>query len=374
MRLDFPYLVIDQDRHGNERLYVRRHGRKIRIRVPIEDKRAFAEAYGAAIEALESGAPTSQKNLRESAPPNTLGWLVAKYFGSVEFTMLPAKSQITRRGIIEACLAEPVKPKSPDTMKFVPLTLMSGAHIKTLRDRRADKKGAANNRLKYLSSMFNWALEQHPPLLRGNPARDVKSFSYETEGFHTWTADEVTQFEDYHPVGTKPRLAFALMYYLGVRKSDAVLLGRQHMRGGEFKFIPKKTRHKKMQAIQLPVPAELAAIIEAGSCGDLTFLVQANGKPFTSGGFGIWFRKRCHEAGLLKCSAHGLRKARATILAERGATDRQLMAVFGWSTEKEATRYTAAANRKKLAAMALALPEQKEDIDCPTKVSHQKKD
>jgi hypothetical protein len=65
-------------------------------------------------------------------------------------------------------------------------------------------------------------------------------------------------------------------------------------------------------------------------------------------------------------------KARATILAERGATDRQLMAVFGWSSEKEATKYTAAANRKRLHAMAMALPEQNADIDCPTKVSHQK--
>jgi integrase len=222
--------------------------------------------------------------------------------------------------------------------------------------------------------MFSWALEETPPLLRSNPARDVKPFSYETEGFHTWTADEVKQFEHHYPVGTKPRLAFALMYYLGVRKSDAVLLGRQHMRNGEFKFIPKKTRYKKMEAIQLPVAAELANIIEAGPCGDLTYLVTEYGKPFTSEGFGFWFRERCHDAELPGCTAHGLRKARATILAERGATDRQLMAVFGWSSEKEATKYTAAANRRKLAAMAMALPEQKVDIDCPTKVSHQKKD
>jgi hypothetical protein len=55
------------------------------------------------------------------------------------------------------------------------------------------------------------------------------------------------------------------------------------------------------------------------------------------------------------CPRHGLRKARATILAERGATDRQLMAVFGWKSEKEATKYTEAANRKRLAAALCAL-------------------
>ena len=54
----------------------------------------------------------------------------------------------------------------------------------------------------------------------------------------------------------------------------------------------------------------------------MTFLMTEWGKPFTSNGFGNWFRDQCNDAGLSQCSAHGLRKARATILAERGATDR----------------------------------------------------
>ena len=32
MKLDLPYLMRDVDRHGNARLFVRRNGRKIRIR------------------------------------------------------------------------------------------------------------------------------------------------------------------------------------------------------------------------------------------------------------------------------------------------------------------------------------------------------
>jgi integrase len=85
------------------------------------------------------------------------------------------------------------------------------------------------------------------------------------------------------------------------------------------------------------------------------------------------FRDQCNDAGLPQCSAHGLRKARATILAERGATDRQLMAVFGWESEKEATKYTKAANRKRLAAAAMRLEDRNENLDCPTRLSHQKK-
>jgi integrase len=52
--------------------------------------------------------------------------------------------------------------------------------------------------------------------------------------------------------------------------------------------------------------------------------VTQYGRAFTVAGFGNRFRDRCHEAGLPHCTAHGLRKAGATIAAENGAIDRQL--------------------------------------------------
>jgi integrase len=372
MRLNLPYLKADTNQHGTRRLFVRRFGRTIRVRAE-PGTREFLVEYNAALETLESDAPQQQQAPRSGAPAGTLGWLAATYFASVEFSSLPAVSQRTRRGIIEDCLREPLKPGSNDKIALCPLALLSGLHLKMLRDRKGEKKGAANNRLKYLSSMFTWAIERNPPLLRSNPARDVKPKQYATEGFHSWTEGEVKQFEGHHPIGTKPRLAFALMYHLGVRRGDVVLLGRQHVRNGTMRFIPAKTRHKKMDAIELPIPSELIEVIEATPSGDMTFLMTEWGKPFTANGFGNWFRDQCNDAGLPQCSSHGLRKARATILAERGATDRQLMAVFGWESEKEATKYTKAANRKRLAAAAMRLEDQSENPDCLTRVSHHKK-
>ena len=87
----------------------------------------------------------------------------------------------------------------------------------------------------------------------------------------------------------------------------------------------------------------------------MTFLVTEFGKPFTSAGFGNWFRDRCNEAGLPQCSAHGVRKAAAVRAAENGATTHELMAMFGWMTLKEAERYTKAAERKRLAGRAATL-------------------
>jgi integrase len=351
MRLNLPYLRADTDRHGNQRLYVRRFGHSIRVRA-LPGTKGFLEAYGEALEALEAGAPQVQAP-RGAAPAGTLGWLAAAYFGATEFTRLPPASQSNRRAIIEACLREPLKPNSPDKLALCLLSLLSAAHIRMLRDRKAHKPGAANNRLKYISSMLSWAIECN--LVRANPVRDVKPLRYATDGFHAWTPDEVKQFEARHPIGTKARLAFAMMLYLGARRSDLVTLGRQHIRDGVIRFVPRKTRRNKMHAIEIPILPELAKIIEASPAGELTFLMTECGKPFTATGFGSWFRARCNEAGLPQCTAHGLRKAGATIMAERGATDRQLMAMFGWESSQQATTYVASADRKRLAAEAARL-------------------
>ena len=54
-------------------------------------------------------------------------------------------------------------------------------------------------------------------------------------------------------------------------------------------------------------------------------------------------------------TAHGLKKAAATICADLGATDRQMMALFDWTSEKQATIYTKRANRTVMAATAAGL-------------------
>ena len=66
-------------------------------------------------------------------------------------------------------------------------------------------------------------------------------------------------------------------------------------------------------------------------------------------------REWCDQAELPHCTAHGLKKAAAAICAEMGATDRQMMALFDWSSEKQATTYTKKANRTSMAAAAGAL-------------------
>ena len=63
-------------------------------------------------------------------------------------------------------------------------------------------------------------------------------------------------------------------------------------------------------------------------------------------------------AGLTNRSAHGLRKAAATVAAENGATEAELDAIFGWTDRRMASHYTKAANRKKLAHRGVAKLER----------------
>lgn len=110
-----------------------------------------------------------------------------------------------------------------------------------------------------------------------------------------------------------------------------------------------KNRNRFPVTIEIPVLPPLAAALEAWPGKDLVYLVTEYGKPYSTAGFGNWFRDRCREAGLAHCSAHGLRKAGSTRAAEAGATAHQLMAMFGWRSLSEAERCTRAAERKVMA-------------------------
>jgi integrase len=234
--------------------------------------------------------------------------------------------------------------------------------IRDGRERRAAAPHAANNFLKAMCAFFAWAVDEG--LLEINPTAKVKLLKGPNDdvGFHTWTEEELQRFEARWPVGTRERLAFDLLLYTGLRRGDVVRLGRQHVRDGMLSLRMEKTG----DMVVIPMLPILQATIDASAVGDLTYLITEFGNPFSKAGFGNWFRRACRKA---KCpgSAHGLRKAGATRAAENGATERQLMAIFGWTSSKMATHYTRAAEQRHLAMSAgeLLLPARKSNGERP---------
>lgn len=354
-----PYCIEDVDRYGKVRIYLRRKGQK---KIKLEGRPwtpEFMRQYDEAMGAEPKPAPGVQ--------PQTWEWLCRKYLASDAFKkQLAAGTQIIRRRILVRTFDEPLKPGSEARFGDMPLSAISQKAIAVLRDRLLATPENANARLKAIRQVFIFgAAEFSTP----NVARDVGYIRNPTDGFYTATVEDVLQFIAHHPIGTKAYLAMAIILYTGARKQDACILGRQHLRVGRLKFKPLKTLQTSGTVVDIPILPELQRAIDAGPCGEMTFLVTEFGRPFSSNGFGNWFRDRCHEAGLAEASAHSFRKGAATIGAENGMTDAQMQAIFGWSSAKMPAVYRKKASAKRLTDAAMHMIS----VQLPDPVGHSSK-
>ncbi len=272
--------------------------------------------------------------------PGTFNALCVSYFRSPEFTGLKASTQGVRRNIIERFRNE---------HGDKPLKGLGRDHIKKIIGDKAATPEAANNLLKVLRVLLAHAVDSG--MLEHNPASRVKKYKSRGEGFHTWTEAEVEQFESRHAFGTKPRLAIELLLGTGQRRSDVIRMGWQYVRGDEIAVRQQKTD----AALTVPMTETLMQALATLPRTNMTFLLTEFGKPFTSAGFGNWFRDRCDEAGLPQCSAHGLRKLAATRLANAGCSTEHIKAITGHKSASEVARYTRAADQQRLARQAVRM-------------------
>lgn len=372
------YITADMGPDGKERFYYRRPGQpKVRIHgVPWTP--SFMSQYQAAL-----GGPNVVAMLQPSIPIQKTGnfsWLCDQYYDSAEFKELDAElTKPSRMRLLKRICKLPTAPSSKVLFGAVPLPQFGSKAVRTIRDRHADTPATATDMMKALSALFGWAVEAEH--MESNPVRDVKSLRKKNpDGYHTWVIEEVEQYEDTHPVGTQERLAMDLLLYSSQRASDVTRFGPDHIKlrpvlddegnpvlneeTGEplqrkwLVFTQHKNRNRKPVHLEIPLRPELEASIAATPTGATTFLTQKRGKPHTRVSFTKDFGVACIKAKVPGRS-HGLRKAAAVRLAEKGATDKEIMAITGHTTMQEVTRYTKAANQKQLAASATEKMKQK---------------
>ena len=339
IRRKLPPFVQEISYRGAAYFYFRRPGFE-RVKLPgLPWSPEFMAAHEAAMagQAILIGA-----NRRKAGG---FAALAASYFASKAYTgMKPSTKRVYRNAIERLCK---MKDRDGNEIGDKSATTLRREHVVKLMDMQ-EKPESANLLRKVLRAMMQHAISIG--LRSDDPTRDVKAIRVKSDGFHSWTDAEIAQFEARHAVGTKPRLALALLLYTGQRRSDAVVMGKQHVdRDGAITVRQIKTG----AALAIPVHSELRAIIDATPSGHLTYLVTEFGNPFTPAGFGNWFRERCNEAGLRHCSAHGLRKAAARRLAEAGCTEHEIAAVTGHASLREVQRYTKAADQRRLAVAAV---------------------
>jgi integrase len=210
----------------------------------------------------------------------------------------------------------------------------------------ADRPGAALSILKMLRVLIRHAINigwlDHDPSLGINRPK--------TQEIRAWTEAEIAVFEQHWSIGTKQRLAFALMLYTGQRRSDVHRMTWADVSDETIRVVQQKTGRKLM----IPLHRDLLPILAAAGRDQMTIVNTEYNRPFTVDGFSQWLRNAITVAGLpLGCQPHGLRKAAGRRLAEAGCTAHEIMAVLGHKTLTEAERYTRDADQMKLATEAM---------------------
>src|SRR5262245_45408438 len=332
--MKLPKYVQAWVRDGRAYHYVRRPGHP-RVRLP---GLPWSPSFMAAYESALTGPRTAIGKGR--IKPGSVAAVIAEYFDSQQFfTSKSAGTQRMRRGILERFRA---------AYGDRPMAPLSTEWLELLLDQKPPH--AARSWLVTLRSLSAFALKRR--YVRTDPTANLTLRAIHGDGFHTWTDDEIAQFEAHHPVGTKPRLALALLLYTGQRRSDVIRMGRQHLKDG---WLHVMKQQKTGKPVWIPVHPHLQAVLDATPSEHLTFLVTETGKPFGANHFSESFREWCDAAGLPKCcSAHGLRKAFCRRAAEAECSGPEIMALSGHLTLKELVRYTRGADQMKLARNAMA--------------------
>ena len=329
-RKQFPNVSGFFDRYKNPRWRFRKKGFKT-VYLP--------GAYGSDefIQAYEQARGNRIAIGEARTIPGSIGSLVAGYLESADFKLLADNTKRTYRYHLERFRkANGSKPLRDITREALTKKLDTMAHM----------PATGNIWLKVMKAMCSYAVARG--IMKANPCRDIKRLRDRTDGIHTWTDAQIEQFERRWPVGTKENLALRLHLYTAQRRSDVILMGRQHERNGSIIMRQRKTGMR----LVLPIVPPLREALDKGPTGDLTYLVTEFGRPFTGAGFGNWFRDKCNAAGLTECSAHGLRKAAARRLAEAGKSVHEIMAITGHRALSEVERYTRQANQEELAKRA----------------------
>ena len=328
------YCSWNLDRENGKRRVRFRKGRLQTYITGIPWSEDFMRQYAAALEGVKQHSTEIGK---DRTIPDSVDALVVSYYKLV-FPRLKASTQSERRYIIERFRGE---------HGTKPVRLLKREHIAAIIAAKWKTPHAANNLLKTLHTLFEHAIAIN--MITNNPAADIKKFRTQSDGFHTWTEAEVLQFEAYHPVGSKARLALALLL-TAQRRSDVVRMGWQHIVDGSITVKQEKTGAPLL--IPIDIDPSLVKSLRSEPKTNMTFLVTRFGAPFTPAGFSNWFRAKCDEAGLPQCSAHGLRKLVATRLANIGCSEEEIKAITGHKSSSEVARYTKARNQKRLAESA----------------------
>jgi integrase len=331
--LKLKYVNEYRDRHGKLRRYFRRGS----VRGPLPGDPGSPEFMAAYHGYLSGNAPEPTPAASLTKAEGSLGALITEFYSSRPFRDLKASSRKTYRRVLEPLARA-------HGHRTALITHLQAA--KLIDDIGADKPAMANLTKAVMQNLMKYAIKAKRR--QDNPFIGIDLFKTGTH--HTWTEGELRTFEQRWPLGTRQRLAYALLLYTAQRVGDVAKMKRSDIIAGELHVIQEKTGAE----LHLPVVPELELAMRAYPAKGLTLVGHADGRPMTARALSEFVAAAIEAAGLpAKCVPHGLRKAAMRRLAEDGRTEKQIAAVSGHKTLREIERYTQAADQRRLAKDAL---------------------
>lgn len=331
------YVHAYNDRHGKARIYFNKPGTpKIALPGPL-----YSEQFWIAYHKAMAGVVEPKAGVGSSRTvAGTFSDLISQYYGSAAFTSKAVATQRNYKSSIE-----PFRKEHGDK----PVSLIKAKHIDALLGEIAKRSTAqAHNLRKRLLKLMALAVKWE--FRADNPMLDVDRVQHKTKGYETWSDLDIGQFRTHWPVGSAQRIAFEVLLYTGLRRSDVVRLGRQHIKDGHIAITARKTGAQ----LHIPIHPEFRAVLDTIKHGHLVFIATVHGAARSEFGLTNWVIEAAKAAGLPPHrSPHGLRKAACVRLADAGCDVFEIMSITGHTDMKEVQTYVAAANKKKQAMSAI---------------------
>lgn len=319
------------DRTGKLRRYFRKGGKQLGPLDGEPGSEEFMTAYAAYLAEKPKAAKTTLH-------ADSLGKLIIDFYGSRLFTDRKPSTRQLYKYALEP-LAKEHGHRSASTM--------TAEHAeKIINAIGAKRPGMGNLTRAVMRRVMQFAVKTK--LRKDNPMLGIEAFKVGEH--HTWTDAELKKFEDKWRLGTRQRLAYALLLYTGQRVGDVAKMSRADVSDGLIHVVQQKTGAE----LWVPIHTELQRAMKACPAKGLTLVGDANGRPIKRAALSALMRMAIKDAGLpRRCVSHGLRKAAMRVLAESNATANQIASISGHKTLKEVERYTKAADQKTMARAAM---------------------
>ena len=201
-----------------------------------------------------------------------------------------------------------------------------------------------------MRGLFKWAKEAKHVAI--DPTIDVKNPKRRKgPGFPVWTEEDAAAYDKRWPLGTKERVWRDVLFYTGLRRGDAVILGRQHVRDGVATLRTEKSQGEMIVCI--PILPILQHTLDAGPTGELAFICGKNGKPLTKESFRQCLQRCVPGCRTVQSLCTRLSQDRSNTSSRSTAQLLRAQRDIRLERPAMAALYTEAADRKRLALDAM---------------------